>query len=257
MIWTTRPRSEIAGLAAIVAGAGPEIVLIHGVGLRAEAFLAQITALSAQFRVTALDMPGHGGSPALAEPHSLAAYAEALAPALPAGCMVAGHSMGAMLALELAARYPDKVRGVAALNAIYRRSAPAAAAVQRRAADLAPPFDHEPTLTRWFGAQNSAERAACAGWLAAADPGGYAAAYRVFAHADGPSDQSLRDLACPALFMTGAEEPNSTPGMSQAMAARAPRGRAKVIAGAAHMMPMTHAAAVNAALADLARETLC
>ena len=35
MIWTTRQRSEFAGLAAIVAGSGDPVLLIHGVGLRA------------------------------------------------------------------------------------------------------------------------------------------------------------------------------------------------------------------------------
>lgn len=256
MTWTTRPRSELAGVAAIVAGQGPDVVLIHGVGLRAEAFSAQITALSAQFRVTALDMPGHGGTPALRDPQDLLAYVAALAPALPDRCLVAGHSMGAMLALELSAQHPDKVAGVAALNAIYRRSPKAAQSVQARANDMKPPFDHVPTLIRWFGSGDSPERTACAGWLNAADPAGYTAAYRVFAHADGPSEAALRALACPALFMTGALEPNSTPAMSQQMAALAPQGRAEIVAGAAHMMPMTHPAPVNAALIALAQDAL-
>lgn len=256
MIWTTRPRSEVAGLAAIVEGDGPDILLIHGVGLRAEAFSAQSRALAAHFRVTSLDMPGHGDSPGLNDPRDLSAYVAALAPTLPDRCVVAGHSMGAMLALELAARHPDRVAGVAALNAIYRRSPEAAAAVQARATSLSPPFDHEPTLTRWFGSEESRERAACAEWLGSVEPTGYAAAYRVFALSDGPSDQALQNLACPALFITGADEPNSTPAMSLQMAALAPRGRAEIIAGAAHMMPMTHPAPVNAALLALAREAL-
>ena len=256
MTWTTRPRSELAGLSAIVEGSGPDVVLIHGVGLRAEAFGAQIKTLSAQFRFTALDMPGHGGSPVLEDARDLSAYADAIAPALPDRCMVVGHSMGAMLALELAALCPDKVAGVAALNAIYRRSPKAVLAVQARAAGLTPPFDHAPTLNRWFGEDDSPERAACADWLNTADPKGYTSAYRAFAHANGPTKQSLQALTCPALFMTGALEPNSTPEMSQQMAALAPQGRAEVIAGAAHMMPMTHPTPVNTALLALAQQAL-
>ena len=61
-------------------------------------------------------------------------------------------------------------------------------------------------------------------------------------------------LKCPAFFMTGSLEPNSTPAMSQAMAALAPRGRVHVIETAAHMMPMTHHEEVTRALMAFATE---
>ncbi len=62
MTWTTRPRSDHATLSAITAGQGATVVFIHGVGLRAEAWGAQLDALSPHYRVVAVDMPGHGGS---------------------------------------------------------------------------------------------------------------------------------------------------------------------------------------------------
>ncbi|MDO7733251.1 MAG: alpha/beta hydrolase, partial [Paracoccaceae bacterium] len=52
-------------------------------------------------------------------------------------------------------------------------------------------------------------------------------------------------------FMTGALDPNSTPAMSEAMAKATPTGQSLVLAGAAHMMPMTHSDAVNRAIATL------
>ncbi len=76
----------------------------------------------------------------------------------------------------------------------------------------------------------------------------------MFAREDGPRDESLVALTCPVLFMTGADEPNSKPQMSRNMAALAPNGRAMLIDGAAHMMPMTHARQVNAALAGFVQE---
>ena len=54
--------------------------------------------------------------------------------------------------------------------------------------------------------------------------------------------------------MTGELEPNSTPAMSRAMAKLVPNGRAQIVKGAAHMMPMTHAAEVNAALSTFLNE---
>lgn len=256
MTWTTRPRSEAAGLAAIVAGDGPTILLLHGVGLRAEAWALQIDALSAEFRVIAPDMPGHGARAWSKTNMRLQDYGDSVLALLESPALVVGHSMGAMIALDIAARYPEKVRGIAALNAIWKRSEEASAAVRARAnrLDGQTPADPEGALERWFGEAPSSERDACGRWLREVNPAGYKAAYSVFASSDGPDEADLAHLSCPALFMTGGREPNSTPQMSQAMAALAPHGRAIIVEDAAHMMPMTHAPVVNAALQDFARE---
>lgn len=256
MTWTTRRRSERSGLAAIEAGAGARIVLLHGVGLRAEAWNRQIDALSGSYHVTAFDMPGHGESALRPEMTCVSDYADAVLADLTEPALVIGHSMGAMIALDLASRAPDLVRGVVALNAVFERSADAARAVQRRAAELDGESLVDPSvaLERWFGIEASDEQSACGDWLSDVSPAGYKAAYTVFAHDPGPDRAALADLSCPALFMTGAQEPNSTPEMSQAMAALAPSGRAIIVPEAAHMMPMTHPDEVNAALLDFAEE---
>ena len=253
MIWTTRSRCDgPGGLAIWQEGSGPALVLIHGVGLRAEAWGAVMPALARRFTVHAVDMPGHGDT-AQGGAATLADYSRAISAlidTLAGPVVVAGHSMGAMIALDLAAGMRDRIAGVAALNAIYRRDADAAAAVRARAAALDGKTAADPTTTlmRWFGADPSgadAEAAeACGGWLRAADPGGYRAAYSAFADADGPDEAALAALPIPALFMTGARDPNSTPAMTRAMAALAPRGRAVIVADAGHMMPMTHGAAL-------------
>ncbi len=251
-MWSDRPRTDFGALRAIRCGSGPRLLLLHGVGLRAEAWNAQIDALSADFDIVAPDMPGHGETPPLPDAATLAAYTAPILDALEGPTWVAGHSMGAMMALDLAVRAPSRVRGVAALNAIYRRSPEASAAVRARAEALDPgaSADPQPTLARWFGRTRSAASGACLRWLTAVDPAGYRDAYRVFAAEDGPEAGALAALGCPALFCTGADEPNSTPAMSEAMADLAPAGRVLIVPGAAHMMPMTHPDAVTAALRD-------
>ncbi|MGI9435395.1 MAG: alpha/beta hydrolase [Geminicoccaceae bacterium] len=251
MTWTIQPRSDFGALAAICSGGGPPMVLLHGVGLRAEAWAAQIESLSSTWSVIAPDLPGHGESPMLPRQPTLSDYVDQVAMAIGEPVCVAGHSMGAMIALDLAIRYPDKVRCVAALNAIYRRTVEAASAVQSRAAGLngANADDPGATLARWFGDVTSPEALACEAWLAGVSPAGYKAAYSVFAREDGPADAGLTSLQAPALFATGRAEPNSTPAMSHAMAALVPDGHAIILEGAAHMMPMTHPKAVNKMLA--------
>lgn len=255
MTWTTRPRSDHDGLAVAIAGEGPRLVLIHGVGLRAEAWNAQIAALSPLHEILAPDLPGHCASAALPGEPSLRAYSDRIAELLARPAVLVGHSMGAMIALDIASRYSGKVKGVIALNAIFKRSAAARAAVQERAAALdgVSVADPSSTLTRWFGDKPSPECAACRDWLTAVDPHGYKAAYSVFANEDGPDENALKGLRCPALFMTGGKELNSTPAMSRAMAGLAPDGMALIVEDAAHMMPMTHPLEVNRALLEFAQ----
>ena len=61
MIWSTRLRSDLGSLAAIRAGQGASLLLLHGVGLKAEAWNGQLVGLSDCFAMVAPDMPGHGG----------------------------------------------------------------------------------------------------------------------------------------------------------------------------------------------------
>ena len=248
MMWTTQPRSKRGPLAYIERGHGPHVVLIHGVGLCAEAWAAQLDPLSQGHRVTVVDMPGHGQSDPIPS-KTLQDYSDQLAPLITEPTVVIGHSMGAMIALDLARRL-DHILGVAALNAVYQRTQEAHDAVRLRAATLSSTDVTDPTATlqRWFDDLTSAEAQACAKWLTTTSPAAYKSAYTIFAHENGPSSEDLRSLTKPALFMTGPREPNSTPAMSEAMAALAPEGRAMIIPEAAHMMPMTHAQEVNASL---------
>jgi pimeloyl-ACP methyl ester carboxylesterase len=252
MTWTTRPRSRTSPLAAVTAGSGPLVLLIHGVGLRAEAWGAQIDALAKTCRVVAVDMPGHGHSTALKSSPELADFANAMVASLDGPAVVIGHSFGAMIALDMAIHHPQHVLGVAALNAIHQRSPDAKAAIVARAArlDALNVADPSATLDRWFGTAASPERDACCEWLSTVDPAGYRDAYRVFAREDGPSCQGLSTLGCPALFMTGENEPNSTPTMSRNMAALVTGATSEIVADAAHMLPMTHAAQVSLSLAN-------
>ena len=256
MTWTTQPRSKLGGLAAITRGSGPNVLLLHGVGLRAEAWGAQFDLPA---RIVAPDMPGHGESPWDGQDMSITDYVRAARRVfddLEGPVILVGHSMGAMLALELANRTTTPPRAVVALNAVFERKPAAQEAVKNRATALDGTTrpDPSPTLERWFSTAPSAERDACESWLNSVNPAAYKSAYTAFATSKIPDRSGLTRLPCPALFMTGAQEPNSTPAMSETMASLAPQGRSIIVEGAAHMMPMTHPKDVNAALRSLIAE---
>src|SRR5438046_4627518 len=105
---------ELAGLPFRYWECGPSsaqpIVLLHALGAGADDWLHIATALSDQWRVTALDQRGHGGS---ARPGAysfelmrddLARFIDCLGLARP---VVIGHSMGGTVAYLYAEAFPD------------------------------------------------------------------------------------------------------------------------------------------------------
>ncbi|WP_425038638.1 alpha/beta fold hydrolase [Primorskyibacter sp. S187A] len=228
------------------AGSGAPVVLIHGVGMQSAAWAPQIEALSLTHHVIALDMPGHGSSAPLPQGSQLPAYVawlrEALTGITSAPVSLVGHSMGALIAAGFAVSHPGQVARVALLNGVYRRSAEARAAVRQRAAEIAAGHhDIDTPLKRWFGdtpAEQKA-RAAVARWLRAVELEGYANAYTAFATGDATYADRFAEISCPFLALTGAQDPNSTPRMAQAMAEAVQDGQAVVIDGHRHMVNLT------------------
>jgi (E)-2-((N-methylformamido)methylene)succinate hydrolase len=232
------------------------VVLIHGVGMNRSVWTPQVDALTTHFQVLTYDMPGHGDSALPSAEPTLAEYAMQLAALLDAlkieRAHVVGHSMGALVALEFALTYPSRTSSVVALNAVYDRTPEQREAVMARASTLdagARDAGVDATIARWFGVPVPAHLEAAARdvrtLLLTVNPEGYARTYRLFASSDAVHVGRLGALAMPALFLTGEFDPNSSPAMSQAMAAASRNGHAEIIGGARHMMNVTDASRVN------------
>lgn len=235
----------------------PPVLLVHGVGMQSAVWTPQLQALATQHRVIAVDMPGHGGSSCLTESVDLQAYVDWLLAVLDAldlpRVSLAGHSMGALIAGGFAVQHPDRLDRVALLNGVYCRDASARAAVVARAEDIrAGRFDLEAPLDRWFPDDPALQeaRATTKSYLSAVPHEGYAAAYAAFAKGDATFAARYPEIACPFLALTGDQDANSTPAMSQAMAAAVQNGWAKTLPGHGHMMTLTAADQVSAILLD-------
>ena len=275
---TTGPSSaEAAGFARhkrlrqgpisyISAGTGAPLVLLHGVGLNADIWSPQIEALSDRYHVIAIDMPGHGESDRLpGDAIDLDRYVEAVADFCRALGLkkagLCGHSMGALISLGLGLRHPDMFGSILLLSAVYKREPDAARQVQARAASMTAASHAASlgsTLDRWYGDNPAfdAARRATEAMLACVDAQGYASAYSVFARADRHFADRLHALEMPVRCMTGEFDPNSTPAMSRAIADEAPLGSCDIVAGARHMLGVTHPDIVARALAELMAATL-
>ncbi len=104
-----------------VGGQGRPIVLVHGLGGAASNWIELAPELARDHRVVVPDLPGHGGSPPLPALPNLAPYADRLALLLErervSRALVVGHSLGCLVALRLAMRSPELVRGLVLISA--------------------------------------------------------------------------------------------------------------------------------------------
>ncbi len=88
------------------AGNGPPLLLLHGVGASGNSFLFNLPVLSKQYRCLSPDLPGYGGSSMPPRFMTIPALAATLFDVLDLlglkEARIFGHSMGAVLAAEMA-----------------------------------------------------------------------------------------------------------------------------------------------------------
>ncbi|MDQ6836997.1 MAG: alpha/beta hydrolase [Actinomycetota bacterium] len=115
--------SDGGRLRVLEQGAGPPIVLIHGITLAASIWHFQLPALAAAgYRVVAYDQRGHGASSVGREGLTLDRLAADLAEVLDAldlrQAVLVGHSMGGMVALRHLAGDPEAAAGHGRVGAL-------------------------------------------------------------------------------------------------------------------------------------------
>ena len=107
-------------------GMGEPLLLIHGWGGGISNWRRVWPYLATRYRCVAPEMPGWGDSEKPNVPYTFEWYADWLAELLQVRntgpVLVAGHSMGATIALVFALRHPSLVRKLALLNPIVRGS---------------------------------------------------------------------------------------------------------------------------------------
>jgi len=121
------PQAEVDGLTINydVQGEGEPLLLIPYLSADHACYAFQLPAYTEHFSCIAVDLPGSGESDKPAGPYATDAYADQLAGFLGAigieHAHVAGVSLGASVAMHLAARHPDRVRSLS-LHSAWDRS---------------------------------------------------------------------------------------------------------------------------------------
>lgn len=90
-------------------GAGPDLVMLHGWGMHSGIWEEFAQRLAQQWRVTLIDLPGHGGSRAYPTPYTLQTVATQVMEYAPPRAHWLGWSLGGLIALQIAQQFPARV----------------------------------------------------------------------------------------------------------------------------------------------------
>jgi len=235
----------------------PAAVFLHGAGMDHTVWALQTRSFAHHGRsVLALDLPGHGASegPALSGISEMAEWVlEALRIAGARKARIAGHSMGALVALEAAARGGATVEGLALLGFVPEMGVhPDLLEAARKGAhaaldfmvswsfDAQARFGHTPAPGLWLtgeamrllerspAASLAADLAACAAYKSSAE--------------------AAAKIRCPTLFLLGAEDRMTPAAKGRAFAEHMAGARVTVLPGIGHMMMIEEPVATLAAL---------
>jgi pimeloyl-ACP methyl ester carboxylesterase len=261
--------AEAFGLRYYVGGSGPPLVLVHGLAGTATNWVEVVPELVERHRVLVVDLPGHGSSAPPPRGCGVSDFADAVAHVVEleeAGpAFVAGHSFGGHVALRLAHRRPELVRGLLLV-------APAGIATTTRSLQLAvalagavrpgrwvAPLRHRYAARRWY------RRALFRPWFVS-DPAaiseratvGFLEGQRLHLDtrtagramvADDPR-LDLEHVECPVLILWGARDAQ-LPLDDAFEYARRLRAPLRIVADCGHLVIGERPAACVAALDDL------
>ena len=90
-------------------GTGPDLVLLHGWGMNGGVWESLAEELSTCYRITTIELPGHGHSPFTDNLHSLQNWADACLAAAPEQAAWIGWSLGGLVSTQAALCAPHRV----------------------------------------------------------------------------------------------------------------------------------------------------
>lgn len=239
-------------------GSGPDIVLVHGVGLDRTMWHLCLPRLVAEHRVTTLDLRGHGASPVARPGTRLGDLAADVVEVLDAvgteQAHLVGFSLGALVAQKVAVTDPSRVASLTLVSSVANRTELARAAVLARLTTAREdrPATVAAAIDRWFSHEWAADAPELVSMVRTAmlgtDPASYVACYEIFATADAEVWPQLPGIKCPTLVVTGEDDPGSTPAMARRLAGTISDADALVLADTRHLLPLERPGALCDAL---------
>jgi 3-oxoadipate enol-lactonase len=241
------------------AGAGPDVVLIPGLGGSTHLWHAQLQGLSPVARVTAIDPRGHGASAKAPGPYAMRLWADDTAGLMSRleieRAVVVGSSMSAMIAVELAAAHPERVAGLVLVGGFPKLGPPGKERMEGRAkiaeSEGMGPLAEMVAATALAAVTHQTQPALVGLFRAALlgnDPRCYAASCRAIVAAD--VTPLFGQVRCPTLVLLGDGEQVAPLPAARALHRGIAGSRLRVIPNAGHLPFLEQPAAFNAALME-------
>lgn len=226
-----------------VEGAGPPLILIHGIGASRHSWDGLIRHLRGDFRCISYDLRGHGRSPLPSPPYSLDDLVddlEALRQELHIErAHLAGHSLGGMIGPAYARRFPDRVLSLGLYSTAAFRSEDDAAKVRgvvaaMRARGIPPVL--ETLKDRWFTPEFAAR---CPEVIVRrlqqvidTNPDVFLSVFDIYANTE--MSPWIGEIRQPTLVLTGEQDGGCNPRLNGAIARAMPRSELVILPGLRH-----------------------
>jgi pimeloyl-ACP methyl ester carboxylesterase len=247
-------------LAYEVSGKGVPIVLLHGFPFDRTLWREQVEALRASYTVVAVDLRGHGETPAIVDaPATMEEMAEDVAALLDElrieRVVLGGLSMGGYVAFAFYRLFPERVRALLLADtrpqadtdeARLNREETATRALREGMTTIA-----DTMLPKLLAPKTHAERPEIAArvreMILHTDPQGAAAALRGMALRRDHTEL-LREIKCPTLIVVGSLDAITPPADAELMGREIHGSQLEVLAGAGHVSNLERPAEFNRAL---------
>jgi 3-oxoadipate enol-lactonase len=241
--------------------AGVPLVFINSLGTDHRIWDQLIPNFAKQFPIIRYDKRGHGLSDCPPGPYSIRDHANDLAGLLDhlhmKQAILIGASVGGMIALDYAARYPENVLALVLCDTAAKIGAPEfwderIEAIRENGLNGMA----ETILARWFAgsflAQHPAEYWGYFNMLTRTPTAGYIATCEALRTAD--LSEAVRTIKAKALVLCGAEDLATPPGLGRELTASLTDARFELIEQAAHLPCVEQPEAMAAKLDQFLRE---
>jgi 3-oxoadipate enol-lactonase len=233
--------------------AAPVLVLGPSLGTELGMFDAQVRDLADTFHVVRFDLRGHGGSPVIPGPYTVADMAADVVALLDDlgidQFCYAGVSLGGAIGQQLALTVPDRLRRLVVVVAAARFPDPAswqerADRVRTEGTQFLVSSRVGAWVTESFGRSHAEETERLLDMLRRTPPEGYAACCETLASFD--LRTRLPDVPVPTLVIAGARDPATPVDTVREIADAMPCARFVVVPDAAHLVSVERPDAVDA-----------
>jgi 3-oxoadipate enol-lactonase len=263
--WTTDLIAGPPRIAVDQLGAGPLVIFLHGIGGNRTNWHDQLPEFGAHFHAVSWDARGYGGSDDYTGPLDFGDFAIDLARVIDHFGRVRAHlvglSMGGVVAMDFAARYPDRIASLTLCDSMpgfgHLSEAQRREFIRLRQAPLLAgkePRDIAPMVARTL--LGNSPRPGCYERLLASMTALHRGSYikTITASVGYARPLEIESIAVPVLVVVGDEDTLTPPAISHELVKRIPGSRIAIIEGAGHLSNIEQPEAFNRAVMNFLME---